>query len=256
MKKNKRKFNCSFCNKVTEKKASLFKNNKNNFCDKKCYINWQKQNKIINICLHCKKIINKRGKGWKFCNKEHYLLWRRKQDKIKKIQNQEIRTCICGCKTKFVCIKKSEQKYIWGHNPSETIWTKGHNPWNKNIHIQTNTGRTHFQKGLHSGKNSPSWKGGKSFEEYGPDFNNQLKEKIRFLGKYKCQLCGCSQLENGRQLDCHHIDYNKKNNKIDNLIALCKSCHVKTNNKREYWTEYFKGDTNESGTVRFTCTYK
>lgn len=75
--------------------------------------------------------------------------------------------------------------------------------------------------------------------EYGVEFDSTLKEQVRFRDKYKCQVCGCTQLENGRQLDCHHIDYNKKNNILNNLIALCHSCHMKTNNNRIYWKEYF-----------------
>ena len=71
--------------------------------------------------------------------------------------------------------------------------------------------------------------------EYSSEFDNPLKEQIRFRDKYKCKLCGCPQIENGKQLDVHHIDYNKKNNDIYNLISLCKSCHMKTNNNRKYW---------------------
>ena len=85
------------------------------------------------------------------------------------------------------------------------------------------------------GKEHPCWQNGKSFEEYGSEFDNNLKEQVRFRDKYKCQLCGCTQLENGRQLDCHHKDYDKKNNDINNLISLCKSCHLKTNHNRNYW---------------------
>ena len=84
-----------------------------------------------------------------------------------------------------------------------------------------------------------NWQGGKSFEEYGVEFDNGLKEQIRFRDGYKCQECGCSQLENGRQLDIHHIDYIKKNNKPNNLISLCKSCHMKTNFNRDYYYAYF-----------------
>ena len=68
---------------------------------------------------------------------------------------------------------------------------------------------------------------------------NALKEKVRFRDNYKCKICGCSQLENGRQLDVHHKDYNKENNELNNLVALCKSCHTKTTNSRKYWTKYF-----------------
>lgn len=76
--------------------------------------------------------------------------------------------------------------------------------------------------------------------EYGSEFDSALKEQVRFRDKYICQLCGCSQIENGSQLDCHHIDYNKKNNVLNNLVALCKSCHRKTNWNRNYWKEIFK----------------
>ncbi len=75
--------------------------------------------------------------------------------------------------------------------------------------------------------------------EYGAEFDNNLKEQVRFRSHYKCQVCGCPQIENGRQLDCHHIDYNKKNNILNNLIALCKNCHRATNDNRDYWQKYF-----------------
>jgi len=46
---------------------------------------------------------------------------------------------------------------------------------------------------------------------------------------------------NKKQLDVHHINYNKKNCDINNLVSLCRSCHMKTNFNREYWIKYFEG---------------
>lgn len=77
-----------------------------------------------------------------------------------------------------------------------------------------------------SGKNHPNWQGGKSYESYGGGFTPRLREMIRFRDGYKCKKCGCPQLENGRTLDVHHKDRNKKNNDMKNLITLCQSCHV------------------------------
>jgi len=77
-------------------------------------------------------------------------------------------------------------------------------------------------------------------DEYGAEFDNALKEQVRFRDKYKCQVCGCPQIENGRQLDVHHIDYNKRNNILNNLVSLCRKCHMKTNYNREEWEEYFQ----------------
>lgn len=36
-----------------------------------------------------------------------------------------------------------------------------------------------------------------------------------------CKICG----ESGEKLDVHHVDGNRKNNQINNLIWLCKKCH-------------------------------
>ena len=76
--------------------------------------------------------------------------------------------------------------------------------------------------------------------EYGAEFDNALKEQVRFRDHYKCRECGCSQLENGKQLDCHHIDYIKRNNFLNNLVSLCMGCHRKTNHNRKFWKEHFK----------------
>ena len=37
----------------------------------------------------------------------------------------------------------------------------------------------------------------------------------------------------------HHIDYNKKNCNIDNLITLCSKCHGRTNFNRDHWMARF-----------------
>jgi 5-methylcytosine-specific restriction endonuclease McrA len=98
-------------------------------------------------------------------------------------------------------------------------------------------------------ENNPNWKGGISFEEYGKEFDNSLKEQVRFRDKYKCQICGCSQLENSKQLDVHHKDYDKKNNNMNNLISLCRSCHIQTNYDRNYWTNYFNKNEISTRTI-------
>jgi len=35
-------------------------------------------------------------------------------------------------------------------------------------------------------------------------------------------------------------DYDKKNAATANCVALCKSCHGKTNHNHEYWQSYFE----------------
>jgi hypothetical protein len=71
-------------------------------------------------------------------------------------------------------------------------------------------------------------------------FTSQIKERARVRDNFICQMCGIPELECDTKLDCHHIDYNKKNSSLDNLLCLCKSCHTKTNFNRKYWIIHFQ----------------
>ncbi len=100
-------------------------------------------------------------------------------------------------------------------------------------------GRKHSEESLqknrkaNSMENHYNWQGGLSFGSYGTEFNKGLKLFVRQRDDFICQLCGV--MENGREHDCHHVDYNKKNNNEINLILLCKSCNSKANRDRERW---------------------
>jgi endogenous inhibitor of DNA gyrase (YacG/DUF329 family) len=88
------------------------------------------------------------------------------------------------------------------------------------------------------GKGTPNWKGGLSYEPYGVDFDRTIKVMVRNRDDYSCRMCGAK--ENGEKLHAHHIDYNKKNNTLFNLVSLCRKCHCKTNGNRAYWEIYFQ----------------
>ena len=121
-----------------------------------------------------------------------------------------------------------------------SIANKGRLAWNKNK-IGAYSKETIQRMSLASmGDKNGAWLGGISFEPYGLEFNNHLKEEIRKREGYKCQECRYNQKQLGYELSIHHIDFNKKNNNSNNLIALCKSCHSKTNLNRFYWTNYFQ----------------
>jgi hypothetical protein len=83
------------------------------------------------------------------------------------------------------------------------------------------------------GKNNANWKGGISFLPYSRIWTKSYKHILRKKYNYKCVLC--NKIGN----PIHHIDYNKKNCKEDNLVLLCRSCHAKTNGNRDYWYAYF-----------------
>ena len=48
------------------------------------------------------------------------------------------------------------------------------------------------------------------------------------LHKEVCELCG-----NDKNLDIHHIDENWQNNNFDNLVCLCRSCHMKEHRSKK-----------------------
>jgi hypothetical protein len=151
--------------------------------------------------------------------------------------------------------KIKNKSKMFGHIPvnkgkhykiKDTSNYKGKTPWNKGkkgLQKAWNKGL----KGYHSGEQNYNWQGGISKEEYGNDWTDDLRESIRKRDNYICQECGIHQDELNnwfKKLDVHHIDYSKYNLDPNNLITLCRNCHTKTINNRDYWTEYFKTQIN------------
>ena len=93
------------------------------------------------------------------------------------------------------------------------------------------------------GENHYNWREGISNQGYPNEWTDDLKESIRKRDDYICQMCGIHQDEledlRNKKLDCHHIDYDKDNLNPNNLISLCRNCHMKTNQNRKYWINYF-----------------
>lgn len=66
---------------------------------------------------------------------------------------------------------------------------------------------------LHIGEDSSNWKGGKS------SYKSILsREEV----KKACVLCGKDYL---KILSVHHLDQNRNNNNVRNLVWLCQNCH-------------------------------
>jgi len=79
--------------------------------------------------------------------------------------------------------------------------------------------------------------------EYPEEFNDKLKDSIKERDNYKCQNCGMTQEEHyviyGRDIEVHHIDYDKQNCNKENLITACKQCNIRANFNREKWEQYY-----------------
>jgi len=71
------------------------------------------------------------------------------------------------------------------------------------------------------------------------DFRNMIFERDH----HTCKHCGITRMLNlivNKYNFCiHHIDYNKKNCDIYNLITLCLSCNLKANYNRNFWKDFY-----------------
>lgn len=92
------------------------------------------------------------------------------------------------------------------------------------------------QKENMRGENSYWWKGGISVD-YGKKLSKrewkELVKAVRLRDGDTCQICGVTKEEKGRNMDVHHIIpwSDSNDDSLDNLICLCRSCHMKEERK-------------------------
>ena len=74
---------------------------------------------------------------------------------------------------------------------------------------------------------------------YPPEWNRELRDRIRDRDGRQCRICGATRKKGERDLHIHHIDWNKANYSEDNLITLCRPCHGAVHRKKEraVWRE-------------------
>jgi hypothetical protein len=100
-----------------------------------------------------------------------------------------------------------------------------------------------YRSNKYNGKNHWNYINGLGYLPYSKTFTLHLKNSIRKRDNYTCQLCKMDNKEYlkkyNREIEIHHIDYNKYNDDKRNLITLCKQCNIKANYNRDYWFAYF-----------------
>lgn len=94
------------------------------------------------------------------------------------------------------------------------------------------------------GELNPNWKGGIACEPYCDIWTDkEYKESIKERDGYKCLNPECS--EQHTLLHLHHINYNKKDCRPNNIITLCVSCNGKANHNRDWHQSWYQAIINK-----------
>jgi len=98
----------------------------------------------------------------------------------------------------------------------------------------------------HKGISVEEWNGFFN-KDYTPEFDDRFKIFIKKRDGC-CLICNIS-LDDlkllKRQVDVHHINYDKKCSIPQNCISLCVSCHGKVHSNRQHWVKFFQSLLNE-----------
>ena len=211
------KVKCDNCNTEFDKKKAQIKRSVHHFCCKQCHdvfrkgkSNLARRRRIVKECDNCGGIIEVQLSRYKtfnyhFCNQDCEYEWMKKSVKV---------TCdLCGKEFERTLSQYKRGNVFFCSRKCSENGKKLNKHWN--------------------------WQGGKSFEKYGVDFDNVLKELVRKRDEHTCQECQFTEKQLGYKLNIHHIDYDKRNNKMNNLISLCNNCHSQSNYSRDDWVKYY-----------------
>ena len=86
---------------------------------------------------------------------------------------------------------------------------------------------------------NPNWKGGKCLEPYCRVWKDK-EFRSMLLERDKDKFCWNPQCGNkGYKTSLHHINYNKKDCRPENVIKLCNSCNSIANFDRDWWESFY-----------------
>lgn len=193
------------------------------YCSQCCFLLWHKKNSDAStlarcVCENCAQAFlakqDQVEKGWaRYCSRE-----------CKKEHGRAYCTCWqCekGFHTPINQVMNGGGKFC--SRKCKDAWLKDHPP-------------TH-QLPVMCGADHPNYRGGYKGNYYGPNWFEQRRNARKRAG-HKCECCGKTRKQNKAALDVHHVkafrsfnyvpDVNShylEANRLDNLIAVCRSCH-------------------------------
>lgn len=74
------------------------------------------------------------------------------------------------------------------------------------------------------------------------NYRRKIPQKIQDKLLYDCRHVCCICQEKGGNVQIHHIDENKNNNNVDNLIVLCLNCHSRVSGNEGLGKKFSSGE--------------
>jgi len=203
---------CQHCGKTFEKYPSQAKDGRAKFCSRRCLYE-SRRDQVTLQCPVCGKVFCTVSSAKRVCCSRKCMgLWQRDHN------NPNWKN---GGATEVVC-EVCGKSFRTGPAHAEGRRFCSRECYGKYLAIQRR------------GQNNPAWRGGSANVGYGSEWTKELKRSIRERDEYRCAICGISHSN-----AVHHINYDKNDNRPENLITLCHSCHSKTNGRRHHWREFF-----------------
>lgn len=222
--KAKNQFQCSYCQQTYYRSPAHQARVKKAFCSKKCMgmgergeANHAWRGGLIDKeCLECKTLFS-----------------------VKQSQ-EEAKCCSTECKHKFY--SKNPRRplvEILCEECQSTIKVKDTPTSRRKKYCSIECkDKAHAKRML--GENNGRYIHGECTKPYRSYFGRKLRKTIRDRDGDCCKLCGMTKEQHGKNLDVHHVNYNKEDFSESNLICLCRYCHGKmhgSSEKRKEWSE-------------------
>lgn len=171
------------------------------FCSTACFLAWQDseslpgRGRILRACCVCGNFVKRKGAEVSLYPKTY---------------------CSTKCRSEYM--KAGE--YVNCHTCGKKIWRT-------NSQIQESKSGNLFCSKSCSTIHRNSLYGGKQHPNYTNGTGSYRRKALRKLPNV-CSATDCPLVEVPvEMLDVHHIDGNRKNNKLSNLVVLCVWCHAR-----------------------------
>lgn len=247
------KIQCPQCGRFFYRKPSRIRDAKHNFCSHKCHGLWKSlnQNGKNNSNWSCGEEIVKCDQ----CGKPF-------KKNLNKIKKEKHNFCSQGCDSLWKSINwRGEKSPGWRGGKQKVICAQCGKEFEKTP-ARVNIGNNFCSQSCvgiwnsinQCGENHPGWMGGKRTirKAYCPIWTDkEFKEYIFERDGHKCQNPGC--WGTSKRLARHHVDFDKKNCKPNNIITICASCHARTQVDREWHIAYYQAIMAKKTQSRVVC---